>query len=177
LGGHANLLRRIGAAYYGLWRYFSLYGKGGSRQLPGAKVGWDDVVVVTMSEFGRTSRENASQGTDHAEASVMYVAGGGVNGGVYGCDLANNPKLDGPNWAIGNGGRNGALYASDANVGYLRRTIDYRSVLGEIIRDHLGATQNQVNRIIPAYGNEGVEHLLNGGLVASTPILGEVGVV
>lgn len=175
LGAHANLLRRVGAAYYGLWRYFSLYGKGGSRAIPGAKVGWDDVVIVTMSEFGRTSRENDSQGTDHAEASVMYVAGGGINGGVYGCDLATNSKLGGPNWAIGNGGRNGALYAADTNVGYLRRTIDYRSVLGEIIRNHLGATQNQLNRIIPAYTNEGVEHLLNGGMVATTPIIGEIG--
>jgi uncharacterized protein (DUF1501 family) len=177
LGGHASLLRRVGAAYYALWRYFSLYGKGGSRALPGAKVGWDDVVVVTMSEFGRTSIENESMGTDHAEASVMYVAGGGVNGGLFGCDLNNNAKLGAPNWVMGNGGKNGSLYSADTNVGYLRRTIDYRSVLGEIIRDHLGATQNQLNRIIPAYANEAVEHLLNGGQVGTTPIIGEIGIV
>ena len=177
LGGHANLLRRVAAAYYGLWRYFTLYGKGGTREIPGAKVSWNDVVVVTMSEFGRTSIENESMGTDHAEASVMYVAGGAVTGGIHGCDQNNNPKLGGPNWAIGNGGKNGALYAADANVGYLRRTIDYRSVLGEIIRDHLGATQAQLNRIIPAYANEGTERLLNGGLVGTTPIIGELGIV
>lgn len=182
LGGHANLLRRIGAAYYGLWRYFTLYGKGGSRAIPGAKVGWDDVVIVTMSEFGRTSKENDSQGTDHAEASVMYVAGGGVNGGTFGCDLVTNPILNGPNWAMGDGGRNGALYQANSNEGYLRRTIDYRSVLGEIIRDHLGATQNQLNRIIPAYAYESTEKLLGGGPVGttpanSTPILGEIGVI
>ena len=177
LGGHASLLRRVGAAYYALWRYFTLYGKGGSREIAGAKVGWNDVVIVTMSEFGRTSIENDSQGTDHGESSVMYVAGGAVNGGVYGCDLNNNPKLGGPNWAVGNGGKNGALYSADANVGYLRRTIDYRSVVGEIIRDHLGATQNQLNRIIPAYANEGTEHLLNGGTVGTTPIVGELGIV
>ncbi len=178
LGGHANLLRRIASAYYALWRYFSLYGKGGSRAIPGAQVGWNDVVVVTMSEFGRTSEENDSQGTDHAEASVMYVAGGGVQGGVFGCDTNPNPKLGGAvNWAIGNGGKNGALYTADTNVGYLRRTIDYRSVIGEIIRDHLGATQPQLNRIIPAYTNEATEHLLNGGTVGSTPIIGELGIV
>ena len=177
LGGHANLLRRIAAAYYALWRYFTLYGKGGTREIPGAKVSWDDVVVVTMSEFGRTSQENDSMGTDHAEASVMYVAGGAVNGGVHGCDQNNNPKLGGPNWAIGNGGKNGALYTVDTNVGYLRRTIDYRSVLGEIIRDHLGATQGQLNRIIPAYANEATERLLNGGMVATTPIIGELGII
>lgn len=179
LGGQSNLLRRIGAAYYGLWRYFSLYGKGGSREIPGAKVGWDDVVIVTMSEFGRTSEENDSQGTDHAEASVMYVAGGAVNKGVHGCDLNPNPKLPGNavNWAMGNGGKNGALYSAEATVGYLRRTIDYRSVLGEIIRDHMGATQNQLNKIIPAYANEAAEHLLNGGTVSTTPIIGELGIV
>jgi len=149
LGGHASLLRRVGAAYY-----------------------------VTMSEFGRTSLENDSQGTDHAESSVMYVAGGSVQAGVHGCDLNPNPKLGGAlNWAMGTGAKNGALYSADTNVGYLRRTIDYRSVLGEIIREHLGATQNQLNRIIPAYANEGAEHLLNGGMVQTTPIIGELGII
>jgi uncharacterized protein (DUF1501 family) len=177
MGGHAGLLRRVAAAYYGLWRYFTLYGKGGAHEIPGAKVGWNDVVVVTMSEFGRTSLENDSMGTDHAEASVMYVAGGGVNGGIFGCDQNNNSKLGGPNWSIGTGGKNGTLYSSNTNIGYIRRTIDYRSVLGELIRDHLGATQNQLNRIIPAYGNEAAEHLLNGGTVGTTPIIGELGIV
>ncbi len=183
LGGQANLLRRVAAAYYGLWRYFSLYGKGGPNEIPGAKVGWDDVVVVTMSEFGRTSLENDSQGTDHGESSAMYVAGGAVNGGVFGCDLGTNPKLvtatnpTGLNWQVGTGLKNGSLYSADTNVGYLRRTIDYRSVLGEIIREHLGATQNQLNRIIPAYANEAAERLLNGGLVSTTPIVGELGLI
>lgn len=177
MGGHAALLRRVAAAYYGLWRYFTLYGRGGAHEIPGAKVSWDDVVVVTMSEFGRTSLENDSMGTDHAEASVMYVAGGGVNGGVFGCDQNNNPKLGGPNWSIGTGAKNGTLYSSNTNIGYIRRTIDYRSVLGELIRDHLGATQNQLNRIIPAYANEASEHLLSGGMVGTTPIIGELGIV
>ena len=177
MGGHAGLLRRVAAAYYGLWRYFTLYGKGGVHEIPGAKVGWNDVVVVTMSEFGRTSLENDSMGTDHAEASVMYVAGGGVNGGVFGCDQINNSKLGGPNWSIGTGGKNGTLYSSNTNIGYIRRTVDYRSVLGELIRDHLGATQNQLNRIIPAYANEAAEHLLSGGMVGTTPIIGELGIV
>lgn len=183
LGGHANLLRRIGSAYYALWRYFTLYGKGGTRAVTDpndplySRVGWDDVVIVTMSEFGRTSLENDSQGTDHGESSVMYVAGGNVNGGVFGCDLNNNSKLGGPNWAIGDGTKKGALYSADTNVGYLRRTIDYRSVIGEIIRDHLGATQTQLNRIIPAYANESTEHLRLGGSVSTTPIIGELGII
>jgi hypothetical protein len=53
--------------------------------------------------------------------------------------------------------------------------------LGKVIRDHLGATQNQLSRIIPGYANESQEHLLTGGTVTtpiessgvSTPIIGE----
>lgn len=170
LGGHANLLRRVGWAFYALWKFFSnpAYNNQG-RSL------WDDVVVVTLSEFGRTSAENASDGTDHAEASVMYVAGGSIHGGVYGCSPT---PLNGVNqWDPGTGVKDGSMYAANASVGYLRRAIDYRSVLGEIIRDHMGATQNQLNRIIPAYGNESVEHLLDGGTVGTTPIIGEVEIV
>jgi uncharacterized protein (DUF1501 family) len=45
----------------------------------------EDVVVVTMSEFGRTARENGTRGTDHGHANVMFVMGGPVKGGrVYG---------------------------------------------------------------------------------------------
>src|SRR6185437_13312341 len=44
-----------------------------------------DVVVVTMSEFGRTAHENGNRGTDHGHANVMFVMGGDVRGGqVYG---------------------------------------------------------------------------------------------
>jgi uncharacterized protein (DUF1501 family) len=45
----------------------------------------EDVVVVTMSEFGRTARENGNRGTDHGHANAMFVMGGGTQGGrVYG---------------------------------------------------------------------------------------------
>jgi uncharacterized protein (DUF1501 family) len=45
----------------------------------------EEVVVVTMSEFGRTARENGTRGTDHGHANVMFVLGGTVKGGrVYG---------------------------------------------------------------------------------------------
>ena len=157
LGGHGRLLKRIGWAFHALSKYFQNYSP---------NVRWEDVVVVTMSEFGHTSAENASMGTDHAEASVMYVGGGSINGGVYGCSTT---PMNGINqWDPGDGGKNGSMFQANANVGYLKRAIDYRSVLGEIIRDHLGATQAQLNRIIPAYANESVEHLLNGVSIGST---------
>ena len=51
----------------------------------------EDVAVVTMSEFGRTAKENGDRGTDHGHANVMFVFGGAVRGGrVYG---------SGPDWA------------------------------------------------------------------------------
>ena len=63
--------------------------------------------------------------------------------------------------------------------GYLKRNTDYRSVLGEIIRKHLGASQTQLNQIIPGYADAS-QRLLAGGTVAdsstvSTAIRGEVG--
>ena len=69
------------------------------------------------------------------------------------------------------------MFAANASVGYLRRCIDYRSVLGEVIRKHLGATQNQLNTIIPGYATVG-ENLLSGGNgLDGTQIRGEVGIL
>ena len=61
---------------------------------------------------------------------------------------------------------------------YLQRAIDFRSVLGELIRDHLGATLDQLGRIIPGYLTPG-ENLQGGGISAidGTSIMGEVDVV
>ena len=166
LGGHAKLLKRIGWTFYALSKFFQNFSP---------TVKWEDVVVVTMSEFGRTSAENASMGTDHAEASVMYVGGGAINGGVYGCSTA--PMNGIPQWEPGAGAKTGSMYQANTSVGYLRRAFDFRSIIGEIIRDHLGATQAQLNRIIPAYANESVEHLKSGGPVGTTPIIGEAGII
>ena len=166
LGGHGRLLKRIGWTFHALSKFFKSYS-------PSVK--WEDVVIVTMSEFGRTSAENASAGTDHGESSLMYVGGGGINGGVYGCSPA---SMNGVNqWDPGDGGKNGSMFQANASVGYLRRCFDYRSIMGEIIRDHLGATDAQLNRIIPGYSSEATEHLKSGGLVGTTPIIGEIGLV
>src|SRR5438874_4404594 len=75
-GAHPNLQRRIAWAIYALRKYFLDYGN---------KASWDQLVTRTLSEFGRTTVENSDRGTDHAEAGVMFVAGGRGKGGRLGC--------------------------------------------------------------------------------------------
>ena len=172
-GAHANLQRRIGWAIYALRKYFTQYAD---------KAAWDDLVVVTLSEFGRTTVQNSDLGTDHAEAGVMFVAGGGVKGygagnssGVFGCSQSDTvPWVPGP--ANQTGGVDGSMFGVSDR--YLKRAYDYRSVLGKLIRDHLGATQNQLNRIIPGY-TDTREKLQAGGLstIDNTQIMGEPNII
>jgi uncharacterized protein (DUF1501 family) len=165
-GAHPNLQRRIAWALYALRKYFLNYGD---------KATWDNMVVITLSEFGRTTVENADRGTDHAEAGVMFLAGGAVKGlnkgnttGVFGCHPGDSIP-----WVTG---QTGSMFG--ASTRYLKRAYDYRSVLGKLIRDHLGATQNQLNRIIPGYAVSG-ERLLAGGTssVDGVPTMGEPNIV
>lgn len=53
----------------------------------------EDVIVVTLTEFGRTARENGTQGTDHGTASSLFVLGGGVTGGRVVADWPGLTKL------------------------------------------------------------------------------------
>lgn len=158
-GQHPNLNRTIAWSMYALRKYFTRYAD---------RANWNNVVVITLSEFGRTTIENADNGTDHAEGGVMWVGGGAVSGGVYNCGTSGPlPWVPGPT---------GSMFGTSGR--YLSRNTDFRSVLGEIIRDHLGATQNQLNRIIPGYAVQG-ERLLSGGVssVDGVSIRGELGIL
>lgn len=73
-----------------------------------------NITVVSMSEFGRTARENASQGTDHGHGNCMFVMGGGIQGGVH------------ARWV-------GLHEAALDESGDLAVTTDYRDVLTEIL--------------------------------------------
>ena len=171
-GAHANLQRRIGWAIYGLKKYFAKYAD---------KAAWKNLVVVTLSEFGRTTIQNDSAGTDHAEAGVMFIAGGGIKGygrsstgsGVFGCSPNDSYNGQSIPWVTG---QTGSMF--QASNRYLKRAIDYRSVLGKLIRDHLGATQGQLSRIIPGYAVT-AENLLSGGTSGKdgTRIFGELDIV
>ncbi len=97
----------------------------------------EDVVVVTMSEFGRTARENGNRGTDHGHANAMFVMGGPVQGGkVYG-------KWPGLAQEQLNEERDLAL------------TTDFRDVLGEAVYAHLG--NRSIQSVFPNY-NGGPSH-------------------
>jgi uncharacterized protein (DUF1501 family) len=91
----------------------------------------EDVVVVTMSEFGRTAHENGNNGTDHGHGGLMMVLGGPVKGGkVYG----KWPGLE----------REQLYEARDLAV-----TTDFRSVLSELVQGHLG--QSNVAQVFPGF--------------------------
>jgi uncharacterized protein (DUF1501 family) len=94
----------------------------------------EDTVLVTMSEFGRTARENGNRGTDHGHANVMLVLGGPVRGGrVYG----QWPGLD-----------QSQLYEGRD----LALTTDFRRVLGEGVYRHLG--NKDLATIFPGFEND-----------------------
>ena len=85
-----------------------------------------DVVILTMSEFGRAVAENGNRGTDHGHGNAMFIIGGqGVRGGkVYGRwpGLAREQRYDGRDLAV---------------------TTDFRSVFAEVVTGHLGVTDTR----------------------------------
>ncbi|CAN5606921.1 DUF1501 domain-containing protein [soil metagenome] len=91
----------------------------------------DDVVLLTMSEFGRTARENGSRGTDHGHGNAMLVMGNSVKGGkVYG------------DWK--------GLGSDQLNEGRdLAVTTDFRDVFAEVANKHLGT--KDLNALFPKY--------------------------
>lgn len=91
----------------------------------------EEVVVITLSEFGRTARENGNRGTDHGHANVMFVLGGKVKGGkVYGRWPGLEPEL---------------LYEGRD----LDLTTDFRAVCGEVLSRHMG--QKDLAKVFPGY--------------------------
>jgi len=90
-----------------------------------------DVTLVTLSEFGRTARENGNRGTDHGHANVMLLLGGGVRGGrVYGRwpGLAPDRLYEGRDLAV---------------------TTDFRDVFAEVLASRMGIAD--LAAVFPGY--------------------------
>jgi uncharacterized protein (DUF1501 family) len=90
-----------------------------------------DTVIVVLSEFGRTARENGNAGTDHGHGNVMWVMGGQVRGGKV--------------WGRWPGLATAELYQERD----LAITTDFREVVGTVIESHMGLGGTALGRIFP----------------------------
>lgn len=93
------------------------------------------VTVVTMSEFGRRAKENASGGVDHGFGNAMLLLGGGVAGG----------KVHG-RWP--------GLSAAALDHGDLAGTTDFRSVIGELLVRRAGVPEGELSKVFPGFRPE-----------------------
>lgn len=93
---------------------------------------WNDTVVIVVSEFGRTFRENGDRGTDHGHGSAYWVLGGQIRGGrIAGQQVA----------------------ATQANLFQNRDwpvLTDYRALIGGILRKSYGLSQTQLGDVFPS---------------------------
>ena len=93
---------------------------------------WRNTVVVVVSEFGRTFRENGNNGTDHGHGSVYWVLGGGISGG----------RIAGEQLGV----RRATLF-QDRDYPVLN---DYRSVLAGLFQSIWALSPRQLDRVFPA---------------------------
>lgn len=107
---HAQVLNQLSEAISAFYADLELQGRA------------NDVTLMTFSEFGRRVKENGSAGTDHGAASVLFVAGAGVKGGVYG----DYPSL------------------TDLDQGDLKHHTDFRSVYATLLDKWLGTPSNPI---------------------------------
>src|SRR5690349_2225793 len=116
-GQIANLTREFSQAVTAFWTDLGDLG--------------EDTVIVSMSEFGRTARENGNRGTDHGHANVMFILGGPVKGGrMYGRWPGLSPEklYEGRDLAV---------------------TTDFRQVLSEAVANHLG--NKNLAKVFPGF--------------------------
>jgi len=106
-------------------------GEGLAALARGASEVWRDTIVVVLSEFGRTVRENGNGGTDHGHGNVIWLLGGAINGGrIYG----DWPGLASPQ-----------LYQRRD----LAVTTDFRTVLAVILERHMRLADLQLDTVLP----------------------------
>ncbi|MEL6581531.1 MAG: DUF1501 domain-containing protein, partial [Cyanobacteria bacterium J06621_12] len=114
-------------------RLLTPLGRGLATLVSGLEPIFDDTVIVVMSEFGRTVKENGNKGTDHGYGNAIWLLGGGIRGGkVYGDWQGLSPA---------------ALYKNrDLPV-----TTDFREIFSSILQQHLSVPRDRLNLIFPDY--------------------------
>jgi len=111
--------------------HLSGLGNGLSALVNGLGNAYNDTVIIVMSEFGRTFKENGDGGTDHGHGNAMWVMGGSVKGGVI---QGHWPGLD-----------SDSLYEQrDLDV-----TTDFRSVIAEVLKQHMLLSDDQLSTVFP----------------------------
>ena len=122
-----------GASQGQLARNLGQLGKGLVALQEGLGAAYNHTSIVVMSEFGRTVKENGNRGTDHGHGNVMWLLGGGINGGkVYGkwAGLDPEQRYQGRDLAI---------------------TTDFRDVLGTVLTRKLSVEGTKLQQIFPKY--------------------------
>jgi uncharacterized protein (DUF1501 family) len=122
-----------GGARGALANRLSSLGEGLESLVVGLGDAFEHTVIVVMSEFGRTVRQNGAGGTDHGRGNVMWLLGGPVAGG----------RVHGP-WP-------GLERAALADGRDLAVTTDFRGVISPILQQHLGLGDAATNQVFPGY--------------------------
>lgn len=107
----------------------------------GLGASFDRTIVLVMSEFGRTVRQNGNGGTDHGRGNVMWLLGGPVRGGrVFGDwpGLAASSLVDGRDLAV---------------------TTDFRAVLRAVLERHLRLDDRSLERVFPGFQGDALAGL------------------
>ena len=99
---------------------------------------WQNTVVVVLSEFGRTFRENGNRGTDHGHGSVYWILGGSISGA----------RIAGEQQAVSR-----TTLFQDRDYPVLN---DYRAVLGGLFRTMWGLSAKQSGQIFPQVAPAGL---------------------
>jgi len=140
VGGWDTHVGEGGGSVY-LANRFDELGRGLAAFADGMEAKWKDTVVVVISEFGRTFRENGNRGTDHGHGTVYWVLGGKVNGG----------RIAGEQIPV----TQGNLF-QNRDFPVLN---DYRAVLGGLMQQLYGLSPAQIATVFPG------AKVLNLGLV------------
>jgi uncharacterized protein (DUF1501 family) len=101
-----------------------------------------NVVCFSMTEFGRTVKENANWGTDHGVGGAAFMFGGNVVGGIYGTDGTNGSNATAYPYG---------LVSGLASNRYLPMTVNYKDCIGDMVTNHGGYDASALGTVIPTH--------------------------